>query len=66
MISIKNANVGSSSLIRRGKEYYDLSYLEDKLGVTRDHVKVAIAVVGNDAAKVEEYLNSRKYYRSTS
>lgn len=39
-----------------GYESYELSYLEEKLGVTRDQVREAIQNVGNDREKVEEYL----------
>ena len=38
---------------------YELSYLEEKLGKTREEVKSAIAAVGNDRKKVEEYLKRK-------
>jgi hypothetical protein len=34
----------------------ELSYLEKKLGVTRKQIREAVRKVGNDRAKVEEYL----------
>lgn len=39
-----------------GDESYELAYLEEKLGVTREQVRKAIEKVGNDREKVEEYL----------
>ncbi len=39
-----------------GSENYELAYLEDKLGVSREEVEAAIKAVGNDRFKVEEYL----------
>ena len=41
-------------------EDYEMNYLMDKLGVTKEEVRNAIAEVGNDRQKVEEYLRSRK------
>jgi hypothetical protein len=43
-------------------ENYELAYLEEKMGVSRDEVKAAIQEVGNERLKVEEYLekNQRK------
>jgi len=35
---------------------YELSYLEEKLGKSREEVKAAIKAVGSDRKKVEEYL----------
>lgn len=40
-------------------ESYELSYIEEKLGVTREQVKEAISQVGNSREKVEEYLKNR-------
>lgn len=40
-------------------ENYELSYLEEKLGKSREEVKAAIAAVGNDRMKVEEYLKGK-------
>ncbi len=40
-------------------ESYELSYLEEKLGKSREEVKAAIKAVGNDRDKVEEYLRSK-------
>lgn len=41
-----------------GDENYELSYLEEKLGVTREQVKEAIERVGNDRQKLEEFLTA--------
>jgi hypothetical protein len=35
---------------------YELSYLEEKLGKSREEVRAAIKAVGSDRQKVEEYL----------
>lgn len=44
-----------------GQDDYELSYLEEKLNVSRDVVRKAIESVGNDREKVEAYiLNERK------
>ena len=42
-----------------GSESYELSYLEEKLGKSREEVKAAIEAVGNDRDKVEKYLGSK-------
>jgi Spy/CpxP family protein refolding chaperone len=41
-------------------EDYELSYLEEKLNVDRAAIREAIEQVGNDRAKVEEYLTNNK------
>lgn len=43
-----------------GDENYELSYLEEKLGVSREKVREAIAAVGNDREKVEAHLKKNK------
>jgi hypothetical protein len=40
-------------------EGYELAYLEEKLGVSRDEVRKAVAAVGNSREKVEEYLKKK-------
>lgn len=40
-------------------ESYELSYLEEKLGVSREQVRAAVEAVGNSRAKVEEYLRKK-------
>jgi biotin operon repressor len=40
-------------------ESYELSYLEEKLGVSRAQVREAIEAVGNSREKVEEYLKRK-------
>ncbi len=37
----------------------ELSYVQEKLGVTREQVQDAIAAVGNSREKVEEYLSKK-------
>jgi hypothetical protein len=54
----KNKQDGRDRSKVAGNEDYELSYLEEKLGVSRDQVKAAIAAVGNDREKVEAYLKS--------
>jgi hypothetical protein len=41
-----------------GNESYELSFLEEKMGVSREQVQRAIQAVGNDRRKVEEYLRT--------
>jgi len=52
----KNKQDGRDRSRVSGSEDYELSYLEEKLGVSREQVKAAIAAVGNDREKVEAYL----------
>ncbi len=40
-------------------ESYELSYIEEKLGVSRQQVEEAIKAVGNSREKVEEYLKKK-------
>ena len=40
-------------------EDYELRYIANKLGVTEKEVREAIAAVGNERQKVEEYLQQR-------
>jgi hypothetical protein len=40
-------------------EGYELAYLEEKLGVSRDEVRKAVEAVGNSREKVEEYLKKK-------
>lgn len=55
----KNKQDGRDRNKVAGNEDYELSYLEEKLGVSREQVKAAIAAVGNDREKVEQYLRGR-------
>jgi hypothetical protein len=41
-------------------ESYELSYIEEKLGVSREQVRKAVEAVGNSREKVEEYLTKNK------
>jgi hypothetical protein len=40
-------------------EGYELAYLEEKLGVSREEVRKAVEAVGNSREKVEEYLQKK-------
>lgn len=55
----KNMQDGRDRSKVNGNESYELSYLEEKIGVSRDQVREAIDTVGNSRAKVEEYLRSK-------
>jgi hypothetical protein len=43
-----------------GDENYELSYLQEKLGVSRERIREAIEAVGNNREKIEEYLKKSK------
>jgi len=43
-----------------GSESYELSYLEEELSVSRDEVKEAIKIVGNNRDAVKKYLQENK------
>jgi hypothetical protein len=60
MADNKNIQDGRDRSKVNGNEGYELSYLEEKFGISRDKVKKAIAVVGNSREKVEEYLKNRR------
>lgn len=40
-----------------GNEDYEVNYLAEKLGVSKERVKEAIKAVGNDRQKIEQYLS---------
>ncbi|MBO9571072.1 MAG: DUF3606 domain-containing protein [Chitinophagaceae bacterium] len=40
-------------------ELYEMNYIADKLGVSKEEVRNAIAEVGNNREKVEEYLRGK-------
>lgn len=40
-------------------ESYELAYIEEKLGVSRQEVRDAVAAVGNSREKVEAYLTKK-------
>jgi hypothetical protein len=42
-----------------GNESYELSYIEEKLGVSREQVREAIDAVGNNREAVEAWLNKK-------
>ena len=42
-----------------GNEDYELNYLAQKLNASKEEVKAAIAAVGNDRDKVEQYLKGK-------
>lgn len=54
----KNVQDGRDRSRVDANESYELSYIEKKLGVSRDQVKQAIAAVGSNRDKVEEYLRN--------
>ena len=60
MADNKNIQDGRDASKVNANESYELSYLEEKLGVSRDQVRKAIDAVGNSRDKVEEYLNKNK------
>lgn len=43
-----------------GNEDYEIDYIVEKTGATREEVRKAIKAVGNDRQKVEEYLRKNK------
>jgi hypothetical protein len=43
-----------------GDESYELSFLQEKLGVSRARIKEAIEAVGNNREKIEEYVKKKK------
>lgn len=55
----KNKQDGRDRSRVAGDESYELSYLEEKLGVSREEVRAAIKAVGNDREKVEAYLRKK-------
>lgn len=43
-----------------GNENYELAYLQEKLGVSREQIEEAIKAVGNNREQVEAYLSKSK------
>ena len=43
-----------------GDEQWEISYMVEKTGASREEVEKAIAAVGNNREKVEAYLNKRR------
>jgi hypothetical protein len=43
-----------------GDEDYEINYIVEKTGATREQVAQAIKAVGNNRQKVEEYLRNKK------
>lgn len=60
MADNKNIQDGRDRSKVEGNENYELSYLEEKLGVTREQVRDAIQAVGNNRDEVEAYLKKNK------
>jgi hypothetical protein len=60
MADNKNIQDGRDRSRVDGNENYELSYLEEKLGVNRDQIKKAIAAVGNNREKIENYLKGKR------
>jgi len=55
----KNKQDGRDRSRVNPNENYELSYLEEKLGVSREQVRAAVEAVGNSREKVEEYLKKK-------
>ena len=43
-----------------GQQDWEVDYMMEKTGASKEEVERAIAAVGNDRNKVEEYLRNRK------
>ena len=56
----KNVKDGRDRSKIDSNEDYELSYLQEKLGVSMEQVRDAIEAVGNNRDKVEEYLKKNK------
>jgi len=60
MTDDKNKQDGRDRSRVAGDQSYELSYLVEKLGVSREQIQAAINAVGNDRDKVEQYLRQHK------
>lgn len=56
----KNKRDGRDRSQVAGDEDFELDYLVQKLGVTRDQVRAAIDAVGNNREDVEKFLTENK------
>lgn len=56
----KNIRDGRDVSKVSGEESYELSYLEEKFGVSRETVREAIRQAGNSREAVEAYLKRQK------
>lgn len=56
----KNIRDGRDASKVSGEEDYELSYLEEKFGVSREAVREAIEQAGNNREAVEAYLKKGK------
>lgn len=56
----KNIRDGRDASKVSGSESYELFYLEEKYGVSRETVREAIKKVGNSREDVEAYLKKSK------
>ena len=43
-----------------GDEQWEISYMIEKTGASREEIEKAIAAVGNNREKVEDYLKKRR------
>jgi len=67
-LTLKRITMGDNKNVKDGRdrskidsnEDYELSYLQEKLGVSMEQVRDAIEAVGNNRDKVEEYLKKNK------
>jgi hypothetical protein len=60
MADNKNIQDGRDHSKVNGNESYELSYLEEKLGVSREQVRAAIEAAGNNREDVEAWLKKHK------
>lgn len=56
----KNKRDGRDRSQVAGDEDFEIDYVVQKLGVTRDQVRAAIDAVGNNREDVEKFLTSNK------
>jgi hypothetical protein len=66
MADNKNIQDGRDRSKVSGNESYELSYLEEKLGVSREQVRAAIEAVGNNREDVEAFLKKTKSLKTAA
>jgi hypothetical protein len=61
MVMSDNKNMQGNSDRQRvaGGQDYEVDYLAEQLGVSRERVQQAILAVGNSRTKIEEYIAGR-------
>lgn len=60
MVDDKTKKDGRDDSQVSSSDINELSYLEEKLGISREEVQQAIAAVGTNREKVEEYLRKNR------